>query len=247
MSLFATIQYERKEHNAYVTLNRPRALNTFSVQMRDDLFEVLSAIRLDDDVRVVILRGAGERAFCAGADLSEFLTAPSALAARHIRATRDLWGLMRAVPQPIVCALHGYVLGSGIELAMFCDIRIASRDVVFGLPEVSLGILPGAGGTQTVPRAIGLSQSLAMMLANRRLNAEEALHCRMVNCVVDRDKLAGTVEAMAASIAQHKPETVRALKRLVARGTNLSLHEGLRMESRREPTTKWASAARERH
>lgn len=237
MNTFATVQYQRVGHSAHVTLNRPRALNAFSVQMRDDLFEVLSAIRLDDEVRVLVLNGAGRRAFCVGADLSEFLTAPSALAARHIRAMRDLWGLLRAMPQPIICALHGYVLGSGVELAMFCDIRIAARDAIFGLPEAHLGILPGAGGTQTVPRAIGLSRSLAMMLANRRMNAEEALRCGMLNHVVDRDELAGTVEAMAASIACHKPETVHALKQLVARGDDLSLREGLQMEFRRARKT----------
>lgn len=233
MDSFATVQYQRVGHGAYVTLNRPQALNAFSVQMRDDLYEVLSAIRLDDDVRVVVLNGAGEKAFCAGADLSEFLTVPSAMAARQIRAIRNLWGLMRAMPQPIVCALHGYVLGSGVELAMFCDIRIAARDVIFGLPEVQLGILPAAGGTQTVPRVGGLSQALAMMLANRRINAEEALRCGMLNCVVDRGILASTVEQMVAAIAGHRPETVRALKQLVVRGDDLCLQEGLRMEFHR--------------
>ncbi len=232
MNSFATVQYRRAGRTAYVTLNRPEVLNVFSVQMRDDLFEVLSAIRLDDDIRVMVLNGAGDRAFCAGADLSEFLTAPSALAARQIRALRDLWGLMRSMPQPMVCALHGYVLGSGVELAMFCDIRIAARDVVFGLPEAHLGILPGAGGTQTVPGAGGLSQALAMMLANRRMNAEQALRCGMLNRVVDRDELAGAVESMVSSIACRRPETVRILKQLVARGDDLSLQEGLRMEFR---------------
>ncbi len=233
MTSFATITYERVGHNAYVTLNRPEVLNAFSVKMRDDLFEVLSAIRLDDDARVVVLKGAGDRAFCAGADLREFLTAPSALAARHIRASRDIWGLMRAIPQPIVCALHGYVLGSGIELAMLCDIRVAARDVVFGLPEVHLGILPAGGGTQTVPRAMGLSPALPMLLANRRVNAEEALRHGMVNTVVDRDQLTGAVEALAASIASYSQKAVRALKQLVARGVDLSLQEALRMEFRR--------------
>lgn len=234
MSSFATIRYERVGHRAYVTLNRPEVLNAFSVQMRDDLFDVLTAIRLDDEVRVVVLNGAGDRAFCAGADLTEFLTAPSALRARHIRASRDLWGLMRAIPQPIVGALHGYVLGSGVELATLCDLRVAARDVVFGLPEVHLGILPAAGGTQTVPRAMGLSASLPMLLASRRVNAEEALRHGLVNKVVDRDQLASAVEALSAQIASHGQVAVRALKQLVARGVDMSLQEALRMEFRRE-------------
>src|SRR5512136_916022 len=152
MNGFRTVIYEKKEQIAYVTLNRPQALNAYSVQMRDDLYEVLSAIRDDDEVRVAILKGAGDKAFCAGADLTEFLTAPSVVEARKIRAVRDLWRLFLSIPQPLIAALHGYVLGSGMEIALLCDLRIASDDVVFGLPEVGLGIIPGAGGTQTLPR-----------------------------------------------------------------------------------------------
>ena len=111
-------------------------------------------------MRVVVFSGAGEKAFCAGADLKEFLTAPSAVKARRIRAVRDLWKLFLSIPQPLIAALHGYVLGSGIEIALFCDIRIASPDVIFGLPEVGLGILPAAGATQTLPRVLGLAGSL---------------------------------------------------------------------------------------
>ena len=162
---FETVIYEKSDRGiAYVTLNRPKALNAFSVQMRDDLFEILSAIRQDDEVRVVVFKGAGDKAFCAGADLKEFLTAPSVVKARGIRAIRDLWRLFLSVPQPLIAALHGYVLGSGIEIALFCDLRIASEDAIFGLPEVGLGILPGAGGTQTLPRVMGTSGALDMLL-----------------------------------------------------------------------------------
>jgi 1,4-dihydroxy-2-naphthoyl-CoA synthase len=147
MSGFETVIYEKDNGLAHVTLNRPQALNAFNVRMRDELYEVLSAIKADDEVRVTLINGAGEKAFCAGADLKEFLTAPSAVEAREIRAIRDLWRLFLSVPQPLIAALHGYVLGSGLEIALFCDLRIATPDVVFGLPEVELGILPAAGGT----------------------------------------------------------------------------------------------------
>ena len=130
------VLYEKKEDVAYVTLNSPKTLNAFSVRMRDDLYEIVGAIKDDPEVRVAVVRGEGERAFCAGADLSEFLTAPSVMQARRIRAIRDLWGLMLTVPQPLIAALHGYVLGSGVEIALLCDIRVASDDVIFGLPEV---------------------------------------------------------------------------------------------------------------
>ncbi len=122
-----------------------------------------SAIKEDSEVRVVIVKGAGDKAFCAGADLTEFLTAPSPMIARRVRWQRDVWGLFLSLPQPIIAALHGYVLGSGIEIALCCDLRIASDTVQFGLPEVRLGIIPAAGATQTLPRTVGLARALEML------------------------------------------------------------------------------------
>ena len=144
-------------------------------------------------MRVAVFKGAGDKAFCAGADLKEFLTAPSVVKARTIRAVRDLWRLFLSMPQPLIAALHGYVLGSGIEIALFCDLRIASEDVIFGLPEVGLGILPGAGGTQTLPRILGMAGALDMLLTGRRLNGQEALQMGLVNRIVPRNELLQTV------------------------------------------------------
>ena len=126
MSGFETILYEKIGHLAYITLNRPQVLNIYNVRMRDELYEALSAVKADTDIHVVILKGAGEKAFCAGADLTEFLSAPSPTAARHVRWQRDVWGLFLSLPQPVIAALHGYVFGSGIEMAMCCDIRVAA-------------------------------------------------------------------------------------------------------------------------
>lgn len=150
MSTFESVLFEKQDHIAVVTLNRPKAMNTFNMQMRDDLHQVLSAIRDDLDIYVALFQGAGEKAFCAGADLSEFLTAPSPVAARRVRAERDIWRLFVALEKPLIAAVHGYVLGSGLEIASYCDIRIAAEKTHFGLPEVGLGIIPGAGGTQTI-------------------------------------------------------------------------------------------------
>ena len=205
MDGFETVLYEKDDGVAYITLNRPQAFNAFSVRMRDDLYEVLSAIKMDDEVRVVVLYGAGDKAFCAGADLKEFLTAPSAVKARRIRAVRDLWKLFLSIPQPLIAALHGYVLGSGIEIALFCDIRIASPDVIFGLPEVGLGILPAAGATQTLPRILGLSGALDMLLTGRRLTGQEAFAMGLVNQIVPREKLLQTADEMAQKIASYNP------------------------------------------
>jgi len=215
-----------------VTLNRPKALNAYSVRMRDDLYEVLTAVRADDDVRVAVLKGAGEKAFCAGADLSEFLTAPSVVRARRIRGVRDLWGLFLKIRQPLIAALHGYVLGSGLEIALFCDLRIAADDVVFGLPEVGLGIIPGAGATQTLPRIAGLSRCLDMLLTGRRLNAKEAHQYGLVSRVVSRGALFPLADDLALTIASFEPEVVRRAKEAVMRGRDLPLADGLDLERR---------------
>jgi enoyl-CoA hydratase/carnithine racemase len=127
MSAFDTLLYEKQDGVAYVTLNRPEALNAYNIQMRDDLYQILSAIKDDDEVLVAIFKGAGKKAFCAGADLSEFLSAPSPVVARQIRFERDVWRLFLKIPQPLIAALHGYVLGSGIEIALCCVLRYSNR------------------------------------------------------------------------------------------------------------------------
>ncbi len=232
LSGFKTLIYEKKDYIAYVTLNRPEALNVYNIQMRDDLYEVLGAIKDDSEVRVAIFKGAGEKAFCAGADLSEFLSAPSPIIARQVRFSRDVWGLFLSLPQPLIAAVHGFVLGSGIEIALCCDIRIASEDTRFGLPEVGLGIIPAAGGTQTLPRAIGRGRALEMLLTSRWLSGEEAFQCGLVNRVVPKEKLLETAEEMAKKIASYDAIAVRNAKQAVVRGLDLPLTEGLELEKR---------------
>ena len=230
MSAFETLIYEKEDALALVTLNRPRVLNAFNIQMRDDLFEVLSAIRDDDEVRVALVKGSGEKAFCAGADLSEFLTAPSPVAARQIRFNRDVWGLLLSIPQPLIAVLHGYVLGSGIEMALCCDLRIASDDAQFGLPEVELGIIPAAGGTQTLPRAVGRASALEILLTGRRIDAMEALQRKLVNRVVPADRLMETARRMAEKIAAYDPDIIKRIKKAIVRGMDLPLAQAFDLE-----------------
>ncbi len=232
MTAFDTLLYEKQDGVAYVTLNRPEAMNAYNIQMRDDLYQILSAIKDDDEVLVVIFKGAGKKAFCAGADLSEFLSAPSPVVARQVRFERDVWRLFLNIPQPLIAALHGYVLGSGIEIALCCDIRIASEDSQFGMPEVDLGIIPAAGGTQTLPRTVGRGKALEMLLANRWISAEEAYHIGLVNRVVHIDELLKAAEEIAKKIASCNPTAVRYAKQAVVRGLELSLTEGLDLEKR---------------
>ncbi len=230
MSAFETLIYEKEDALALVTLNRPQALNAYNIQMRDDLFEILNAIRDDDEVRVVLFKGAGEKAFCAGADLSEFLTAPPPIGARQIRFDRDVWGLFLSIPQPLIAVVHGYVLGSGIEMALCCDLRIASDDARFGLPEVELGILPAAGGTQTLPRATGRGRALEMLLTGRWIDAREARQIKLVNRVVPADRLMPTARGLAEKIAACDPDAVKGIKQAVVRGMDLPLARGLDLE-----------------
>jgi len=230
MSDLEAVIYEKNDDIAYITLNRPQVLNVYNVRMRDELYQVLGAIKDDPTVLVAILKGNGEKAFCAGADLSEFLTAPSPTAARQVRWERDVWGLFLSIPQPVIAALHGYVLGSGIEMALCCDIRIASEEAQFGLPEVGLGIIPAAGATQTLPRAVGRARALEIMLIGDRIDAKRALDIGLVNQVVPRNELLSAAESIARKIVSFDFRAVQSAKQAVMRGLNMPLSEGLEIE-----------------
>jgi len=232
MSEFNAIIFEKRDGKGYITLKRPDALNVYNIRMRDELCEVLGAIRDDEEIRTVVLKGAGEKAFCAGADLTEFLTAPSPVIARRIRFERDVWGLLLGLPVPVIAALHGYVLGSGIEMALCCDIRIASDDAQFGVPEMGLGIIPAAGGSQTLPRAIGRGYASEMLLSGRWVKSDEALRMQLVNRIVPRDALLSTVELLADEFVKHDSLALRCAKQAVVRGLEMTLAEGLQLESR---------------
>lgn len=232
MSNFEVIIFEKRNEVGYVTLNRPRNLNAYNLQMRNELYEALGAIRDDPEIKVAIFKGAGDRAFCAGADLTEFLTAPSPLIARKVRWERDVWGLFLSITKPVIAALHGYVLGSGIEIALCCDIRVASEDVQFGLPEVGLGIIPAAGGSQTLPRMVGGAPALEILLSGRRIKADEAHRIKLVNRVVTRAELLPTVENFADRLKGYDPLAVSYAKQAVTRGLDMTLEQGLELETR---------------
>jgi enoyl-CoA hydratase/carnithine racemase len=229
---FEVLIYEKEDGIARITLNRPQALNAYSIRMRDELYEVLGAVRDDPEVMAVILKGAGEKAFCAGADLTEFLTAPSPVIARRARFERDVWGLFLSLEQPVIAAMHGYVLGSGIEMALCCDIRLASEDARFGLPEPGLGIIPAAGGSQTLPRTVGGAAALDMLISGRWITAAEARRLKLVNRVLPRESLFTEAEKLAGRIAAYPAPAVRGAKQAVVRGLDMSLEQGLALETR---------------
>ena len=230
-SAFETIILSKGGDVAEIALNRPRVLNAYNMQMRDDMSQALEAVQDDPDVRCVLLRGEGDRAFCTGADLTEFGTAPSRVIARQVRWERDVWGQFLSLDKPIVAALHGYVIGSGIEMAMLCDIRIASEDAVFGLPEAALGMLPAAGGTQTIPRMVGRSRALEALLSNERMDAAKALDIGLVHRVVPRETLLDEALAQARQLASYPAHLLKAMKEALLRGLDMPLERALEMET----------------
>ena len=227
-----TVLYERRDGVAWVTFNRPDVLNALNLQARDELWATLDAIELDPEVRVVVFRGAGERAFSAGADISEFGTAPSVVEARRARHERDLWGLMLGLPLPVGAAIHGFALGAGCEMSMCCDFRIASEDARLGLPEVSLGYIPSAGGTQLLPRTVRPGIAMGLILSGDDIDAQEAWRLGLVQRVVPRDRLYPEAEALARSLAARPSEALRRAKQAVLQGLDMPLDQGLALEAR---------------
>ena len=225
------VLYEKLGPVARLTLNRPAALNAVNLAMRDELWVLLGAVRDDPDVRAVLIRGAGERAFCAGADVKEFGSAPSVVDARRARRERDLWGLMAALPKPLVAAVHGWALGAGCELSLFCDLRIAAEDARLGLPEVALGYIPSAGGTQTLPRVVPPGAALQMVLSGEPVDAATALRLSLVHRVVPRAALDAEAERAAARLAALPPAYAAAVKQAVHGGLDLPLPLALDREA----------------
>lgn len=216
----------------WLTLDRPERLNAINLAMRDELWAALGLLRDDPTVRVAVIRGAGDRAFSAGADITEFGTAPSLIDAREARRDRDVWGMMAALPVPLIAAIHGYAYGAGLELSLYCDLRVASEDARFALPEVTLGYIPSAGGTQTLPRHLGRSDALAMVTGGEPIDAAEAYARGLVHAVVPRGDLEATARAWAERLAALPPAAVRATKRAVIEGLDLPISDGLVLERR---------------
>ena len=227
-----TVLYERRDRVAWVTFNRPDVLNALNLQARDELWATLDAIELDPEVRVVVFRGAGERAFSAGADISEFGTAPSFDAARRARLERDLWGRIARLEKPLVAAVHGFALGAGCELALLCDLRLASEDARLGLPEVALAYIPTAGGTQTLARTIGRGRALDLILTGEPIPARQALDWGLLHWVGPRDRLYDEAEALARRLVNQPADALRLAKRALVRGLDLQLSDALRLEAR---------------
>jgi len=217
---------------ARVTLNRPSQINALSLKMRTELPEVMAKLEADPEVRAIVIHGAGDRGFCAGADITEFSPVESIAEARRARRGSPWRGMALRVTKPLIAAIHGYCLGGGLELALACDIRIASPEALFGLPEVNIGQIPGGGGTQLLPRAIGLGPALDLLLTGDRIDGREAWRLGLVSRLSES---AGTLldEAMALAdrIAAKPPIALAYAKEAARAGTEMDLAAGLALES----------------
>ena len=234
MNGFETLLFEKVGAVARISLNRPEVLNAYNVQMRDDFSQALAAVADDPDVRALLVTGEG-RAFCAGADLTEFGTAPSLVVARQVRWERDVWGQFIGLTVPVVVAVHGYCIGSGVEIALLGDLRLAARGTVFALPEVQLGMIPAAGGTQTLPRNAGLGSSMEMLLTGQRFDSGVALKTGLITRVVPEERLldqAWEVAHRLAALDAGDANLAAAVKTALARGADLPLQEALELETR---------------
>ena len=216
---------------ASITLNRPEALNAINVAMRDDLWTFIQAALIDPDVRVLIFSGAGPRAFSAGADISEFGSAPSLHESREARRQRDLWALLEDLPIPTIAALHGFCFGAGIELPLYCDLRIAAEDTRIGLPEVTLGYIPSAGGTQLMPRIAPSAAAKGLILSGDPIDAQRALRWGIVHRLVPMDELDATVNSVAQRLAEADPAVTAAVKRSIRRGLDLPMSAAIRQDT----------------
>jgi enoyl-CoA hydratase/carnithine racemase len=221
---------ERSDHLVQLVLNRPEALNAIDNRLAEALGAAADTIAKDDSVWLVIVRGAGERAFCAGADLKARRDMTPAQWSEQRALFKRTFEQFRAIPQPMIAAVHGYALGGGTELALMCDMVIAADDAVFGLTEVSLGIIPGGGGTQSLPRLIGRNRAKELIFAARRIPASEALALGLVNRVVPRAEMLAAAVGLAQEIMKNSPFAVRQAKWAIDQGVDLPLAEGVQKE-----------------
>ena len=222
--------YKKEGQVAIFTINRPEARNAFNTQMLQELYEAMVDFRNDKDLRVGIITGAGEKAFCGGTDakerlpiLREYRGSPEATPANPMRGL-ELW-------KPLIAAVNGIALGMGLEIVLACDIRIASENARFGLPEVTLGLIPGQGGTQRLPRMIPWCKAAEMILTGKIIDSREAVHIGLINEVVSSTELMPRAKEWAENICQAAPLAVRAAKEAMIRGWNMDLNDGLRLEN----------------
>jgi enoyl-CoA hydratase len=226
---YETLLLERRDRVAIITINRPERRNALNIKTREEGAAALEELRGDDSVGVVVLTGAGDKAFIAGADIAEF-AGRTAISQRAVMAGRSLFNAIDTFPKPIIAMINGYCLGGGCEVALACDIRIASDNASFGQPEINLGIIPGGGGTQRLTRLVGEGKAMELILTGEIIDAQTAFAIGLVNHVVPLDQLETKTMQIANRIAEKGSVSVSLAKEAVKIASRSNLDEGLRRE-----------------
>lgn len=231
LTLTTLVQFNEIEKGiGLITLNRPEAANALSIQLLTDLNECLDEVAKNREIRVVLITGSGDKAFCAGADLKERKNMNEQQVRETVRLIGSTVNRVEALPQPVIAVLNGVAFGGGLELALACDLRIASSEAKMGLTEVSLGIIPGAGGTQRLPRLIGLGKAKELIYTARRITASEALEINLINEVVEKEDLLKRATELAREIAKNAPLSLIQAKIAINKGIEVDLTTGLKIE-----------------
>lgn len=226
---FETLMVGIAERVATLTINRPDKRNALNAAVRRDIIEALDELRHENEVRVLVFTGAGDKAFIAGADIAEFAER-SPLEQRQVMEGRRIFDEVAAYPKPTIAMVNGFALGGGCEFAMACDFRVAARSAKFGQPEIRLGLIPGGGGTQRLPRLVGAGRALRMILSGEIIDAEEAHRIGLADMLVDDGALLETTMNLARSIAQHSPVALRLAKAAVATAAEAPMNAALALE-----------------
>ena len=216
---------------ATITFNRPKALNALNAPLVKDLRDAVEKVSCDESIRCLILTGSGDKAFVAGADISELTKFNSLQAKNHIEFVQSTFDYLQKLSIPVIAAVNGFALGGGLEVAMACDFIYASDNAKFGLPEINLGLLPGFGGTQRLPRMIGANLAKEMLFTGKMIDADEAKSIGLVNKVIPQDELLEAVLKTAKTIASKGKVSLRAAKHTVNSGLNVDLETGCKMEA----------------
>lgn len=225
------ILYEQKGQTGIITINREKALNALNSQVLDELNTTLDAVNIDE-VRCLILTGAGTKSFVAGADIGEMSTLTKAEGEAFGKKGNDVFRKIETFPIPVIAAVNGFALGGGCEISMSCDIRICSDNAVFGQPEAGLGITPGFGGTQRLARLVGAGMAKQMIYTARNIKADEAYRIGLVNAVYTQEELLPAAEKMAAGIAKNAPIAVRNCKKAINEGLDLDMDAAVALEEK---------------
>jgi enoyl-CoA hydratase len=226
---YETLLVEKNDRVATIIINRPEKRNALTIKIREESVAVLKDLAADESIRVVILTGAGDKAFIAGADISEFANR-TAISQRDVMTERSLFNAIDSFPKPVIAMINGYCLGGGCEVALACDLRFASENASFGQPEINLGLIPGGGGTQRLTRLIGEGRAMQMILTGEIINAQTAHAFGLVNMVVPAEELRAKTTEYANRIAQKSPVALRLAKEAVKTASRTLLDEGLRRE-----------------